>query len=106
SAWGTNLLGYGYPKVARAVSRQARRFNSLGMPYTQFYELRDLITRIMPSAEDVRYGKNGSDACAGAVRLARHITRREKILYHGYHGFHDWYLASTDCPGIPAALRE
>jgi glutamate-1-semialdehyde 2,1-aminomutase len=105
SAWGTNLLGYGYPRVARAVSRQSRRFNSLGMPYPEFYELRDLLVRIIPSAEDVRYGKNGSDACAGAVRLARHITGREKILYRGYHGFQDWYFASTDCPGIPVALK-
>jgi len=106
SAWGTNLLGYGYRKVARAVARQARSFSGLGMPYPQFYELRDLLCRLIPSAEDVRYGKNGSDACAGAVRLARHLTNREKILYHGYHGFHDWYFASTDCPGIPVALKE
>jgi len=68
--------------------------------------LRDLLCRVIPSAEDVRYGKNGSDACAGAVRLARHLTSREKILYHGYHGFHDWYFASTPCPGIPVALKQ
>jgi glutamate-1-semialdehyde 2,1-aminomutase len=61
---------------------------------------------VIPSAEDVRYGKNGSDACAGAVRLARHLTGREKIIYRGYHGFHDWYFASTTCPGIPAALKQ
>lgn len=106
SAWGTNLLGYGYGKVARAVARQAKSFNGLGMPYPQFWALRDLICGMVPSAEDVRYGKNGSDVCAGAVRLARFLTGREKILYRGYHGFHDWYFASTDCPGIPAALRS
>lgn len=106
SAWGANLLGYGYSSVSRAVARQAKSFNGLGMPYPQFWELRDLICRIVPSAEDVRYGKNGSDVCAGAVRLARFLTGREKILYRGYHGFHDWYFASTDCPGIPAALRS
>ena len=105
SAWGTNLLGYGYRKVARAAARQAKRFSGLGLPYPQFYELREWIRRIVPSAEDVRYGKNGSDACAGAVRLATYLTGREKILFHGYHGFHDWYFASTDCPGIPACLK-
>jgi len=106
SAWGTNILGYGYRKVARAVSRQAKLFNCLGLPYPQFNELLDLMRKIIPSAEEVRYGKNGSDACAGAVRLARAITGREKILYRGYHGFHDWYFASTDCPGIPNALKS
>jgi len=106
SAWGTNLLGYGYRKVARAAARQAKQFSGLGIPYPQFYELRELLCSIIPTAEDVRYGKNGSDACAGAVRLTRFLTGREKILYHGYHGFHDWYFASTDCPGIPLALKE
>jgi glutamate-1-semialdehyde aminotransferase/SAM-dependent methyltransferase len=106
SAWGTNILGYGYRKVARAASRQAKRFNSLGLPYSQFEDFKALLRKIIPSAEEVRYGKNGSDACAGAVRLARFLTGREKILYRGYHGFHDWYFASTDCPGIPAALKS
>ena len=105
SAWGTNLLGYGYRKVARAAARQAKRFNILGLPYPQFQELMGLLRRLIPTAEEVRYGKNGSDACAGAVRLVRAITRREKILYRGYHGFHDWYFAATDCPGIPASLK-
>jgi glutamate-1-semialdehyde 2,1-aminomutase len=106
SAWGTNLLGYGYNKVTRAIVRQARRFTNIGIPYPQFWRFRDLFCSLIPSAEDVRYGKNGSDVCAGAVRLARHLTKREKILYHGYHGFHDWFFASTDCPGIPGALRD
>ncbi len=106
SAWGTNLLGYGYRKVSKAVARQSKKFNSLGMPYPQFHELMDLVRQIVPGAERVRFGKNGSDACAGAVRLARCVTGREKVLYRGYHGFHDWYFASTDCPGIPAALKQ
>jgi glutamate-1-semialdehyde aminotransferase/SAM-dependent methyltransferase len=105
SAWGTNLLGYGHRGVARAVSRQIRRFASLGLPYPEFHELAELIRQIVPSAETVRYGKNGSDACSGAVRLARAITGREHVLYRGYHGFHDWYMASSDCAGIPAVLR-
>jgi glutamate-1-semialdehyde 2,1-aminomutase len=78
----------------------------LGLPYPEFNELMVLFRKIVPSAEEVRYGKNGSDACAGAVRLARFLTGREKILYRGYHGFHDWYFASTDCPGIPQALKS
>jgi glutamate-1-semialdehyde aminotransferase len=106
SAWGTNLLGYGYRKVARAAARQTRRFNSLGLPYPQFQDLMSLMRKVVPTAEAVRYGKNGSDACAGAVRLVRFITGREKILYRGYHGFHDWYFAATDCPGIPVALKS
>ena len=106
SAWGANILGYGYPRVAQAVAAQARRFEGVGIPYQEFWELGKLLCRVIPCAEVVRYGKNGSDATMGAVRLARAITHRERVLHRGYHGFHDWWMAGTSCQGIPAALRE
>ncbi len=96
SAWGTNLLGDGYRRVVRAVAQQAQRFAGLGVPHPEVRQLDRLLERALPGAEAVRYGKNGSDACAGAVRLARAVTGRDKVLYRGYHGFHDWYMASTD----------
>lgn len=105
SAWGANLLGYGYRPVARAAARQARRFSGLGLPYAGFHELMALLGKIIPCAESVRFGKNGSDVTAAAVRLARAVTGREKVVYRGFHGFHDWYMASTECRGIPHALR-
>jgi glutamate-1-semialdehyde 2,1-aminomutase len=106
SAWGANTLGYGYAPVAEAVAAQARRFAGLGLPYPQFNELGELLCQVIPCAEVVRYGKNGSDATMGAVRLARAITGRETVLHAGYHGFHDWWMAGTPCEGIPAALRS
>lgn len=105
SAWGASILGYGYPRVAEAVAAQAQRFAGIGMPYPGFRELELLLRDVIPGAEQVRFGKNGSDATMGAVRLARAITRRERVLHRGYHGFHDWWMASTDCQGIPAALK-
>lgn len=106
SAWGANILGYGYPRVAEAMAEQARRFTGIGMPYPGFRELERLLCDVIPGAEEVRFGKNGSDATMGAVRLARAVTKRERVLHRGYHGFHDWWMASTDCQGIPAALRS
>ena len=43
----------------------------------------------------VRYAKCGGEACAIAVRIARGVTGRDKILFCGYHGWHDWYLAAN-----------
>lgn len=106
SSWGTNLLGYGYLPVAQAAAAQVGRFAAVGVPYPGFNDLIRLLQDTLPGAEAVRFGKNGSDACAGAVRLARAVTGRETILYRGYHGFHDWYMASTDCAGIPACLHK
>ncbi|MEN6627785.1 MAG: aminotransferase class III-fold pyridoxal phosphate-dependent enzyme [Candidatus Sumerlaeia bacterium] len=105
SAWGTNLLGYGYPAVSWAIRRQARQFANLGVPDPNFFPLMSLLREIVPGAEQIRYGKNGSDVTAGAVRLARAVTGREHIIHFGYHGFHDWWMASSDCLGIPKALR-
>lgn len=105
SAWGANILGYGYRPVARAAARQAKRFSGLGLPFPEFYELMALLGRIIPCAESVRFGKNGSDVTAAAVRLARAVTGREKVVFRGFHGFHDWYMASTECRGIPVGLR-
>ncbi len=106
SAWGANILGYGYPRVADAIAEQAREFAGVGLPYPRFRELAALLTKIIPCAEEVRFGKNGSDATLGAVRAARALTGRDIVLHRGYHGFHDWWMASLACPGVPASLRD
>jgi glutamate-1-semialdehyde 2,1-aminomutase/spore coat polysaccharide biosynthesis protein SpsF len=55
----------------------------------------------------VRFGKNGSDATAGAVRVARAFTGREHVAVCGYHGWQDWYIGTTSrSAGVPQAVRE
>jgi glutamate-1-semialdehyde aminotransferase len=105
SAWGANILGYGYARVAEAVAQQAQRFANVGMHTPEYWELARLLCQVIPGAEAIRYGKNGSDVTMAAVRLARAVTGRERVLHRGYHGFHDWWMASTLCAGIPQALR-
>ena len=62
------------------------------------------LTRLIPCAEKVRFGKNGSDATSGAVRAARAFTGRERIACCGYHGWQDWYIGSTTRnAGVPQA---
>ena len=65
------------------------------------------LTRIIPCAEMVRFGKNGSDATAGAVRAARAYTGRERVACCGYHGWQDWFIGSTTRNGgVPKAVCE
>jgi glutamate-1-semialdehyde 2,1-aminomutase len=106
SAWGANLLGYGYPRIAKAMSSQACKHANLGLWGPAYRTLQDLLLRHVPCAEVIWLLKNGSDATAAAVRLARYATGREKILHRGYHGAQDWYMASNNCPGVPKSLRE
>ena len=70
-------------------------------------ELAEALADDISIAEQARYAKNGSDVCEAAVRLARHLTGRDKVITYGYHGFHDWYISSTDrYYGIPQCVAE
>lgn len=104
--WGTNILGHGYPRIAAAIAKQASRFTNVGMSFPEYRELKQLLLEYIPCAENVYFGKNGSDATLGAVRLSRAISKKDMILHYGYHGFHDWYMASRGCEGIPSILKE
>ena len=66
------------------------------------------IVELVPCADMVRFFKNGSDSCEGAIKLARNYTNKTKIItVGGYHGFHDWYTVSTQrSKGIPKIMSE
>ena len=96
------ILGYADPDVNQAVMNQLE----LGSTFSQMNELEidvaELLIDAVPSAEMVRFGKNGADATTIAVRIARGITERDGIAFCGYHGWHDWFVATTDLnKGIP-----
>ncbi|MDY7034793.1 MAG: aminotransferase class III-fold pyridoxal phosphate-dependent enzyme [Thermodesulfobacteriota bacterium] len=101
------ILGYCDPDVDAAVSDQLRRGVSFSLPSPLEGELAEILVDIIPCAEMVRFGKNGSDATAGAIRIARAYTGRERIAVCGYHGWQDWYIGcTTRDKGIPLAVKE
>ncbi len=103
---GPIILGHNYPAVTKAVLRQLRKGVSFSMPHPLEIEVSELLTKIIPCAEMVRFGKNGVDATSGAVRVARAFTGRDVIACCGYHGWHDWYIVTTTrSRGVPDALR-
>ncbi len=70
-------------------------------------EVAELLVDMVPCAEQVRFAKNGADATNAAIRAARALTGREHVIATGYHGGHDWYIASTERrAGVPAHDRE
>jgi len=89
------VLGYQYPAVDEAIKKQLEKGISFSLASLLEYELAQLLIKHIPCAEMVRFGKNGSDATTGAVRLARAVTGREHVAVCGYHGWHDWYIGST-----------
>ena len=102
-----NILGYAHDEVNAAAAAQLQEGHSFSLPHPIEVELAERLTRLIPCAEMVRFGKNGSDATSGAVRAARAFTGRDRIACCGYHGWQDWYIGSTTRnAGVPVAVRQ
>ena len=100
------VLGYCDPDVDQAIVAQLGKGTTFSLPATIEAEVAERIVRHVPSAQKVRFGKNGSDATSAAVRLARAFTGRDEVLVAGYHGWQDWYIGSTTRDiGVPAAVK-
>jgi glutamate-1-semialdehyde aminotransferase len=107
SGWGSNILGFDHPPVLSSVKKQLDSGIGTGVRTEAYDRVERQLLEHIPCAEQVAFGKNGSDATAGAARLARAVTGRNRVLVRGYHGFHDWYLASDpSTPGIPRSLSK
>lgn len=101
------LLGYKDPDVNKAVSKQLDKGTIFSLSDPLEAIVAEKIIEMVPCAESVRFGKNGSDATAGAIRLARAYTNREYVAVCGYHGWQDWYIGSTSMDrGVPQSVKE
>lgn len=102
-----NILGYAHEEVNRAAYERANEGHSFSLAHPLEVELAERLCKMIPCAEMVRFGKNGSDATAGAVRVARAFTGREHVAVCGYHGWQDWYIGTTSrSAGVPKVVRE
>lgn len=106
-AVGPLSLGYAYTRVDDAICAQLEQGITFSLPHPLEVELAETLQEIIPNAESVRFSKTGADVTSAAVRLARAYTGRNTILCCGYHGWHDWYIATTDRnAGIPLVMQE
>jgi len=100
------VLGYRDPDVDAAVRAQLENGISFSLATELEVELAELLVELIPCAEKVRFGKNGSDATSACVRIARAVTGRDRIAAGGYHGWQDWYIGATARhKGVPGAVR-
>ena len=101
------ILGYSDPDVNAAIVDQLERGISYSLATEREIELAEMLVETIPRAEMVRFGKNGTDATSGAVRLARAYTGRDRLALGGYHGWQDWYVGATvRNKGVPKAIRD
>jgi glutamate-1-semialdehyde 2,1-aminomutase len=106
----TVTLGHGYPPVVEAATRQMRLGVNFNRPAPIEVECAERFLELVPTAEMVKFCKDGSDALDGAVRLARSFTGRHKIARCGDQPFFstsDWFIGTTSMPsGVPEATRS
>jgi glutamate-1-semialdehyde 2,1-aminomutase len=113
-SWGALLFGHAHPEVIAAVSEAAHRGTSFGTPSELEVELARLVAGMVPNAERVRFVSSGTEAAMTAVRLARGVTGRAKVIKFAgcYHGHADSMLvragsgvATLGLPGTPGVTE-
>ncbi len=107
---GTVILGHAYEPVLEAVRKELTRGVNFCRPSVIEGELAELLCHLIPSAEMVKFGKNGSDAVTAAVKVARAYTGRSYIARCSadpFNAIHDWFIGSTVINrGIPPEVRR
>ncbi len=117
-SWGPAILGHAHPEVLAEIATAAARGLSFGAPTELELEIAELITRGLPSVEQVRLVSSGTEAVMSALRLARGFTGRSLIVkFEGcYHGHSDFLLVKAGSgaltfgnptsAGVPAELTS
>ncbi len=104
---GPIILGHCYGPVVEAQKKQLDKGQAFSLTCPVEIEVAELLCEVIPSAEMVRFAKNGSDVTSAAIKLARFVTGREHIAAGGYHGFQDWYIGLTDrSGGVPEGVKQ
>ena len=118
ASWGPMILGHSHPEVVAAIREAAGRGTSYGAPTEAEIGMAQRIVAAFPAIEMVRMVSSGTEATMTAIRLARGVTGREKIIkFTGcYHGHADSLLVKAGSgvatlgipgsPGIPRQLAE
>ncbi|WP_328861979.1 glutamate-1-semialdehyde 2,1-aminomutase [Streptomyces sp. NBC_00306] len=103
-------LGHAHPRVTEAVRREIDRGSNFVRPSIVEAEAAERFLATVPTAEMVKFAKNGSDATTAAVRLARAATGRPRVAICGDQPFFsvdDWFIGSTPMSaGIPSAITD
>jgi len=112
---GALLFGHGHPEIVAAVREQATRSFHPGACHELESDWAEMVARLVPSAEHVRFTSSGTEASLLALRVARAATGRDKIvkLAGHFHGWHDQVATGSDPPfdqpdtaGLPHGLAD
>ena len=92
---GTNTLGYGNRFVDSQVIKHIKKGNMSTFNCPEEVFLAEKLVELHPWADMVRFARTGGEANSIGIRIGRAATGKDKVAICGYHGWHDWYLASN-----------
>ena len=92
---GTNILGYGHEEIDNAVLETISLGNMSTLNCPEEVYLAEKLVEMHPWSDMVKFARSGGEANAIAIRIARAATGKDNVAICGYHGWHDWYLATN-----------
>ncbi len=92
---GTAILGYSNSTIDTKVKKAIDNGINTTLNCVEEYELAKEILKYNKFADQVKFAKGGGEAMAMAIRIARSNSNKYKIIFSGYHGWHDWYIAAN-----------
>lgn len=92
---GTNSLGYSNSKIDNAVKKAVDKGNMSSLNCSEEVFLSKKLLEINKHFKKIRFTRSGGEANSIAIRIARAASGKDNIAFNGYHGWHDWYLASN-----------
>ncbi len=120
-AVGTNILGYANKFVDNSVIKAIKNGTMSSLNCYEEYKLAEELLKINKWADMVKFTRGGGEANSLAVRIARAASGKQNVAFCGYHGWHDWYVASNlkdknslkdhlmsgiSTDGVPLALKK
>ncbi|WP_422929481.1 glutamate-1-semialdehyde 2,1-aminomutase [Singulisphaera sp. PoT] len=117
-SWGPMILGHGHPEVRSAVAAALETGTSFGAPTLREVEIAEAVAAAVPSIDKVRFVSSGTEATMSAIRVARGVTGRNKIIkmtghYHGHvdallvqAGSAATTLGTPNSPGVTPGATE
>ena len=92
---GACTLGFADEDVNAAVKNAIDKGSMCSLNFAEEVELAKLLIKLHPWSDMVRFTRSGGEALSVAIRIARAATQKDKVLFCGYHGWHDWYISAN-----------
>lgn len=99
-----NTLGHNSNCINRAILSNLNKGILHSLPTEIELEASKEVLEVIPNGEMIRFFKTGADSTSAAIRLSRHLTKKEKIITTGYNGWHDHFMFDT--PGVPENIAK